>query len=147
MAFANPPDHVVRELLTTSRTIAVVGCSPNPARPSHEVSAAMQQRGYRIVPVNPLGGVILGEKVFPDLASIPPEIAVDIVDVFRRSEETAAVAEQAVARGARALWLQQGVYDERAAAIAQRGGLLVIMDACLSVWERMLMGARAQPLV
>jgi uncharacterized protein len=136
--FTNPSDEDVRQLLVSSRTIAVVGCSPKPDRTSHQIARTMQERGYRIIPVHPSGGVILDEKVYPELGAIPREITIDIVDVFRRSEETPSVATQAVARGARALWLQQGVYNEDAAAIAARGGLMVVMDACLGVWHRLL---------
>ncbi len=139
MAFANPPDAVVRDLLRSSRTLAVVGCSPDASRTSHQIARAMQARGYRIVPVHPAGGTILGETVYRSLKDIPEDIELDIVDVFRRAEHTPEVAAQAVARGARALWLQQGIYNEQAAAIAQAAGMLVVMDACLAVWHRLLL--------
>ena len=140
MGFDNPPEERIRALLDESRTIAVVGCSPRPERTSHQIAAAMQARGYRILPIHPSGGRILGEKVFSSLLEIPRDTRVDIVDVFRRSEFTPDVARQAVRIGARALWLQQGVFHEEAAEIATAGGLVCVMDACIAVWHRMLVG-------
>jgi uncharacterized protein len=138
MTWRNPPDAVLRELLQTSRTIAVVGCSPDPSRTSHQIARTMQQRGYRIVPVNPThAGTILGESTYPDLESVP--LPIDIVDVFRRSELVVSVAEGAVRVRARALWLQQGVVNEEAARIATEAGLVCVMDACLAVYHRMLL--------
>lgn len=138
MSFANPDDETQRKLLETSRTIAVVGLSADPERPSHEVSLAMQHRGYRIIPINPNGGTMLGEKVYPSLTAIPADIPIDIVDVFRRSETVVPIAEEAVKIGARALWLQQGVYNEEAASIADKGGLLCVMDTCIKVAQAIL---------
>lgn len=132
----NPPDEVLRELLRTSSTIAVVGCSPKPERTSHQIAKAMQGRGYRIVPVHPAGGTILGETVYASLSEIP--FPVDIVDVFRRSEEVLPVAEEAVRIGARALWLQQGVINDAAVQVARGGGLIAVQDACLAVLHRLL---------
>ncbi len=127
----NPPDSVIRELLTTSRTIAVVGLSSNPDRSSYGVAGRLQAAGYRIIPVNPNETRVLGEKAYPDLASVPD--AIDVVDVFRRPEYTPAIAADAVTKGARALWLQQGIVNDEAERIARAGGLLVVMDACLAV--------------
>ena len=139
MSWKNPSDDIVRELLESSKTIAVVGCSPKPDRTSHQIAAAMQARGYRIIPVHPSGGEILGETVYSSLEEIPKETKVDIVDVFRRSEDTLPAAQGAVAIGARALWLQQGVVNEEAHRIATDAGLISIMDACIAVWHRMLL--------
>src|SRR6266487_2366687 len=127
----NPPDSVLRDRLATSKTIAMVGLSSNPDRSSHGVAARLQAGGYRIIPVNPNETEVLGEKAYPDLASVPEKI--DVVDVFRRPEHTPAIATAAVARGARALWLQSGVVNNEAARIAREGGLIVVMDACLAV--------------
>jgi predicted CoA-binding protein len=133
MSFSNPDDDTLRRLFKNSRTIAVVGLSPDPERPSHSVSLAMQHNGYRIVPINPSGGTILGEKAYPNLTAIPVDIRVDIVDVFRRSDAVVPIAQEAVKIGARALWLQQGVVNEEAAVIADKAGLICVMDRCIEV--------------
>jgi len=138
MAWQNPSDDVLRKLLVESRTIAVVGCSPSPERTSHQIARTMQQSGYRIIPVHPAGGTILGETVYPSLDDIPADITIDIVDVFRRAEDTPPIAEAAVRRRARALWLQQGIVNEQAAATAATGGLVCIMDLCIAVLHRLL---------
>lgn len=126
-------DDVIRWVAGTPRTLAVVGLSPNPARPSHGVSKALQAMGYRIVPVNPTCDEVLGLRCYPDLASVPSPV--DVVQVFRRSEHTPAIAEEAAAEkerlGLRVLWLQEGVVSEKAAQIAQQAGLAVVMDRCL----------------
>lgn len=124
--YARPED--IRRILAL-RTIAVVGLSPDPFRPSHSVSLYLQRHGYRIVPVNPYCEIVLNERVYPDLESIP--FPVDVVDVFRRSEEAGAVVEAAIRKGAKAVWLQEGVIDEVAAERARRAGLLVVMDRCM----------------
>ena len=118
------PEQILRE----SRTIAVVGLSNNPQRDSHRVARYLQEQGYRIIPVNPTIADALGERSYPDLRAIPEPV--DLVDVFRRSEEVLPVAKQAVAIGARALWLQDGVINEQAAALARDAGLDVVMDDC-----------------
>ena len=117
---------IVEEQLTQSRIIAVVGLSPNPERDSHRVSLYMQQQGYRIIPVNPMADEVLGEVSYPDLKSVPE--AIDMVDIFRRSELVAPVVDQAIEVGARYIWMQDGVVDEVAAAKAEAAGLLVVMD-------------------
>ncbi len=121
-------DEDIRKILGY-KTIAVVGLSPDPFRPSHTVAAYMQRRGYRIVPVNPYCEIVLNEKVYPSLDRIP--FPVDVVDVFRRSEDVAEVVEQAIAKKAKAVWLQEGVVDEFAAERARRAGLTVVMDRCI----------------
>lgn len=124
------------QILKESKTIAVVGLSDKPERDSHRVARYLQQAGYRIIPVNPALKHVLDETCYPDLASIPEPV--DIVDVFRRSEEALAVAEQAVSIKAKALWLQDGVINEQASAVAKRAGLDVVMDDCtLRVHRRM----------
>jgi uncharacterized protein len=118
----------IEEILRTCRTIAVVGASSNPARPSNRVAAYMKAQGYRIIPVNPNEQTILGEEVYPSLASIPG--AIDLVDVFRKAEDVLPIVEEAITKGAKALWLQEGIVNEAAAARAKEAGLLVVMDRC-----------------
>jgi uncharacterized protein len=120
---------VITELLRTARTIAVVGLSSKKTRPSHGVTDYMQHAGYRIIPVNPHEAEVLGEKAYPDLESVPEKI--DIVDVFRRSEFVSDIVDAAIRIGARAIWLQEGVVDDVAAARARKAGLIVIMDRCI----------------
>lgn len=121
----------VRRILNDSHTIAVVGLSPQADRPSHEVAKYMQAHGYRIVPVNPACTEILGEKCYPDLASVP--FALDMVDVFRKPQDCPPIAAQAVAVGAKVLWLQLGVVNADATRIATDAGLKVVMDRCLKI--------------
>jgi len=118
--------HCIEEQLRESRTIAVVGLSPNPQRDSHRVAKYLQNQGYRIVPVNPMVGEVLGEKSYPDLSSVPEPI--DMVDIFRRSEHAASVVEEAIQIGAKYIWMQDGVVDEEAASKAEAAGLLVVMN-------------------
>ena len=126
-------DDDLRALLARTRTIAVVGASPRPDRPSHGVMARLQRAGYRTIPVNPTaaGQVILGELVYRSLGEIPERV--DMVDVFRRAEDTPQVAREAVAVGAKSLWLQLGIANDEAARIAIEGGLDVVMDRCTAV--------------
>ncbi|MEX2203869.1 MAG: CoA-binding protein [Actinomycetota bacterium] len=126
-----PSDDELRSILLDARTIAVVGLSSKPDRPSHEVAGFLQERGYRIVPVNPNETEVLDERAYPSLLDVPAEIPIEIVDVFRRAEETPGVAEQAVRRGAKVLWLQQGIVNEDARRIAEEAGLTVIMGVCI----------------
>ena len=129
MNFANPDDAALRALLDRVRTIAVVGLSPQPARPSYRVAQAMQHYGYRIVPVRPLVEEVLGEKAYPSLADIP--FAVDLVDVFRAAEHMPAIVKQCLALHLPAIWIQEGIVHEAAARTAQAGGMTVVMDRCL----------------
>ena len=132
MTFQNPSDAEIKSMLESTKRIAVVGLSDKPNRASHGVSKLMQQWGFKIVPVTPKPQAeILGEKVYADLASVPGEI--DMVNVFRRSEEAGAVVDQAIARGAKFIWLQLGISDEAAAARAQAAGIPIVMDRCLMV--------------
>jgi predicted CoA-binding protein len=133
-----PSDAELRSILGDARTIAVVGLSARPDRYSNEVAAFLQSRGYRIVPVNPNVSVVLGEPAYPSLNDVPQDVRVDVVDVFRRAENTPAVAEQAVARGARVLWLQDGIVNDDARRIAEEGGLTVIMGVCIKRTARRL---------
>jgi predicted CoA-binding protein len=119
----------IPELLKTSRTIAVVGLSNKRFRPSYGVSEYMQRNGYRIIPVNPFEKAVLGEKCYPDLDSIPERV--DIVDIFRRAEFVPEIVEAAIRIAARAVWMQEGVVHEEAAARARGAGLDVVMDRCI----------------
>jgi len=135
----SPEERELLSLLGEAKVVAVVGISSKPWRPSHEVASYLQQHGYRIVPVNPNEEEVLGEQVYASLLDIPKEIHVDVVDVFRRAEHTPEVARDAVAIGARVLWLQEGIVSEEAAQIASDGGLEVIMGVCIRhVRERLM---------
>jgi hypothetical protein len=123
-------DDAVRRVLERYRTWAVVGCSPDPYRDSHSIAALLQGRGYRVVPVNPAADEILGERCWPSLHDVPPELGIEVVDVFRRSEEAGRHVDEAIAIGAKAVWLQLGVIDEAAAERARAAGLDVVMDRC-----------------
>lgn len=122
---------VVRKMLSETKTIAMVGLSPNSQRPSYFVATYLQYEGYRVIPVNPRADEILGEKSYPDLASIP--FAVDLVDVFRRPEECVEIAKQAIEIGAKSIWFQLLVINEEAAQLAQNAGLQVVMDRCIKM--------------
>ncbi len=126
-----PEDRELRALLGDAHTIAVVGLSSKPDRPSKSVAAYLQGHGYRIVPVNPNETDVLGERAYPSLRDLPTDMHVDVVDVFRRAEETPAVARDAVAIGARVLWLQAGIVNEDAYRIASDAGIEVIMGVCI----------------
>jgi len=131
VAHRNPPDNEIARLLKSSKTIAVVGASSNPGRSSHGVMSRLLQLGYHVVPVNPNETDVLGQKAYPSLADIP--VPIDIVDVFRRDEHLPAIADDAVKVHAKTLWIQQGLWNEDAAARASAGGLTVVMDECLGV--------------
>jgi len=118
-----------KQIFDSCRVIAVVGISPKPDRPSHRVARYLKENGYRIIPVNPTAEEILDEKCYPDLAAIPEPV--DVVDIFRRSEEAGAIVEDAIKIAARAVWMQEGVVNEEAAVRAKAAGLLVVMDRCM----------------
>ena len=135
----SPEERELRSLLGEARVVAVVGISSKPWRPSHEVASYLQQHGYRIVPVNPNEEEVLGEQAYASLLDVPQDLHVDVVDVFRRADHTPAVARDAVAIGARVLWLQEGIVSDEAARIASDGGLEVIMGVCImKVRERLM---------
>ncbi len=136
MGVDNPSDDIIRTLLINAQTIAVVGASSDPMRPSHGIFKMLLAQGYRAIPVNPNESEVLGQKAYPDLASIPFEI--DIVDVFRRAEYTPQVAIDAVSAKAKVLWLQSGIISEEASRIARAGGMNVVMDACIAVKHSLL---------
>jgi predicted CoA-binding protein len=130
----------IAEILRVCRTIAVVGLSAKRYRPSYGVAEYMQRAGYRIIPVNPHETEVLGEKCYPDVESVPEPI--DIVDIFRRSEFVPEIVEAAIRKGAKAIWMQEGVIHEEAARRAREAGLEVVMDRCILKDHRRLRQAR-----
>jgi len=136
MSYANPSDDVLKQLLTDATTIAMVGASANPEKASYGIMQKLQAVGYRVIPVNPREAEILGERSYPSLTDIPDHV--DIVDVFRRAEDTPAIADDAVKIGAKAFWLQTGITNDDAAARATAGGLTVVMDACIGASHSLL---------
>ena len=125
----NPPPETLYKILNEAKVIAMVGASSRPERPSHGIMKLLQSFGYHVIPVNPNEERVLGEKAYPSLVDVPEPV--DIVDVFRRAEETPAIADEAVKIGAKTLWLQLGIANEETAARARMGGLNVVMDPCL----------------
>jgi predicted CoA-binding protein len=136
MAHENPSDAELKQLLTDSTVVAMVGASSNPEKASNGIMRKLQSVGYRVIPVNPRETEVLGERSYPSLIDVPERI--DIVDVFRRAEDTPAIADDAVTIGAKALWLQTGIINEDAAARAKAGGLTVVMDACIGATHSLL---------
>jgi len=132
--FHNPPDSVIREILSQPRRIAVVGCSPDPTRDSHRIAQLLIDKGHSVVPVNPHATEILGQKCYPTLQAISGSI--DMVDIFRHSAQAGAVVDAAIAVHARIVWMQLGVVDEAAALRAQAAGLTVVMDRCPAIEYR-----------
>lgn len=141
MEFINPTDQQIHAILSRPTTVAVIGCSDNPERDSLEIAKLLRSKGFRVIPVNPVLKPdalmdVLGERCYPDLLSIPDPV--EIVDVFRRSEFVAEIAQQAIAKGARVLWCQLGVIDPDAARRARAAGLTVVMDRCPAIEYRRL---------
>jgi uncharacterized protein len=130
----------VEYILNNSKVVAIVGLSGNKDRPSHGVGKYLKEHGYKIIPVNPVENEILGSKCYPDLVSIPEKV--DVVDIFRRSEEVLPIVQQAVKIGAKAIWMQEGVVNEEAAAEARRAGLKVVMDKCMLKQHMNLQGGQ-----
>jgi predicted CoA-binding protein len=124
-------DEEINEILRNAKTIAVIGISPKEDRPSHIVASYFKSKGYQIIPVRPDGEEILGEKVYHTLSEIPKEISVDVVDIFRRSEDVPPIVVEAIQRGARVVWMQEGVIHQEAAGKAEKAGLKVVMDRCM----------------
>ena len=133
-----PEDRELKALLGEARTIAVVGLSSKPDRPSLDVAGYLQDRGFRIVPVNPRETEVLGEQAYATLRDIPADLPIDVVDVFRRAEDTPDIARDAVAIGAKVLWLQAGIANDEAYRIASEAGLEVIMGVCIRAADRRL---------
>ena len=132
-------DEEIRTVLSRCKTIAVVGISPKEDRPSYTVASYLKSKGYKIIPVRPDGETILGEKVYHSLQEIPREVNIDIVDIFRRSEDVPPVVEEAIHRGAKVVWMQEGVIHPEAGASAERAGLQVVMDRCIKKDHQRLM--------
>lgn len=129
MPHTNPPDSELKDILERARTIAMVGASANAEKPSHHIMRQLQRAGYRVIPVNPRETDVLGERSYASLVDIPEPV--DIVDVFRRAEDTPPIADDAVRIGAKTLWLQSGISSEDAAERARKGGLTVVMNTCI----------------
>ena len=129
---------VEERILNSSRTIAIVGLSSKPDQPSYRVASYLKEQGYKMIPVNPAEQEILGERCYPDLASIPESI--DVVDIFRRSEKVPPIVEEAIRIGANAVWMQEGVINEEAASRARKAGLMVVMDKCMRKEHQRLHG-------
>ena len=123
-------DQEIKEVLRSSKTIAVIGISPKEDRPSYGVASYLKSKGYRIIPVRPDGDKILGEKVYHSLTEIPREIEIDVVDIFRKSEDVPPVVEEAIHRGAKVVWMQEGIINQEACTKAEKAGLKVVMDRC-----------------
>jgi uncharacterized protein len=127
-------DDDVRALLTETRVWAVVGLSPDPSRDSNRIARLLQREGYRVIPVNPaVEGELLGERCYPDLASVPAEAGVEVVDVFRRADRAGVHVDEAIALGATGVWMQLGVIDHAAAERGRAAGLRVVMDRCPAI--------------
>jgi hypothetical protein len=128
----------MKEILERYKSIAVVGCSTNPEKPAHYVPKYLQEKGYKIIPVNPFANEILGEKAYPSLLEVKDGF--EIVQIFRPSEETPEIARQAVKKGAKVIWMQEGIKSEEAAKLARKAGLEVIMDKCMLKEHKRLFG-------
>ncbi len=139
-----PPDDLLRKILKESKTFACVGVSMNPIRPSYFVARYLTLKGYRVIPVNPVhaGETLFGEEIRPDLAAIPTDIPIDVVDIFRRSEFVVPIVEQAIAHlsGLRTIWMQVGVINDEAAALARASGLQVVQNHCPKIENQRLFG-------
>jgi len=127
---------IEEKILNSSRTVTVVGLSSKPDRPSYRVANYLKEQGYKIIPINPAEKEILGEPCYPDLASVPTSI--DVVDIFRRSDEVLPIVKEAIKIGAKAVWMQEGVVNEEAASRAREAGLVVVMDKCIRKEHRKL---------
>ena len=137
--FANPDDDALRALLARVRSVAVVGLSPNAARPSHRIAKRLQEWGYRVIPVRPAVAEVLGERAYARLSDLPERV--DLVDVFRAAADIGPVVEECIALGLPAIWIQQGIVNIPAAERAQAAGMTVVMDRCIAVDRRRLMAA------
>jgi predicted CoA-binding protein len=130
-----PPDNVpeerIKEILEKSKVIAVVGASRTEGKPAHFVPAYLKSKGYKIIPINPFADEILGEKAYKSLLDIPPDVKIDVVDVFRPSEEVTKVVEEAIKRGVKIVWLQSGIYNKEAVELAKKNNIEIIWDRCM----------------
>ena len=130
-----PPDNVseerIKEILEKSKLIAVVGASRTEGKPAHFVPAYLKSKGYKIIPINPFADEILGEKAYKSLLDIPSDVKIDVVDVFRPSEEVTKVVEEAIKRGVKIVWLQSGIYNKEAVELAKKNNIEIIWDRCM----------------
>jgi predicted CoA-binding protein len=133
-------DQMMKDILVSAKTIASVGLSSNQEKESYWIVSYLKDQGYRIIPVNPTADEILGEKAYPDLESVPEKI--DVVQVFRKPEDVPPVVDSAIKVGAKAVWMQEGIINEEAAQKARAAGLQVVMDACMRVTHRRLIGEK-----
>jgi predicted CoA-binding protein len=133
-------DQLMKEILLSAKTIASVGLSSNQQKESYGIVSYLKEQGYHIIPVNPTADEILGEKSYPDLESVPEPI--DVVQVFRKPEDVPPVVESAIKAGAKVVWMQEGIVNEEAAQKARAAGLQVVMDACMRVTHRRLIGEK-----
>ncbi|MGA8542633.1 MAG: CoA-binding protein [Thermoplasmata archaeon] len=133
-----PTDSELREILTRARTVAIVGLSDKPDRDSNEVARYLQSKGYRVIPVNPAVQEVLGEKSYPSLTAIPKEIRVDIVDIFRRSDQVVPIAQEAIRRGVRVVWMQLGIENADAASRVREAGGTEVENLCIMGQHRRL---------
>lgn len=138
--FENPTDDELRALLARVKTVAVVGLSPNAARPSHRIAKRLQEWGYRVIPVRPAVSEVLGERAYARLSEIPEPV--DLVDVFRSADEIGPIVDECIALGLPAIWIQQGIVNEPAAERARAAGMTVVMDRCIAIdWRRLVAAA------
>jgi uncharacterized protein len=133
-----PSDAEIRDVLTRARTIAIVGLSDKPERDSNEIARYLKSKGYRIIPVNPAVPEILGERAYPSLAAIPREVRVDVANVFRRSDQVPAVAQEAIRRGIKVLWMALGVDSPEAASLVREAGGIAFENLCIMTQHRRL---------
>jgi predicted CoA-binding protein len=133
-------DSVLKEILLSAKTIASVGLSSNPEKESYRIASYLKAQGYRVIPVNPTAAEIMGDTSYPDLQSVPEKI--DIVQVFRKPEDVPPVVEDAIKAGAKVIWMQEGIVHEEAAEKARLAGLQVVMDTCMRVAHRTLIGTQ-----
>lgn len=131
-------DQMMKDILLSAKTIASVGISSNPGKESFWIVKYLKDQGYRIIPINPTADEILGEKAYPDLESVPETI--DVVQVFRKPEDVPPVVDSAIKAGAKVVWMQEGIVNEEAAQKARQAGIQVVMDACMRVTHRRLIG-------
>jgi predicted CoA-binding protein len=133
-------DQTMKDILLATRTIASVGLSSNTEKESYWIVSYLKEQGYYVIPVNPTATEILGEKAYPDLESVPEKI--DVVQVFRKSEDVPPIVDDAIRVGAKVVWMQEGIVNEEAAQKAREAGLQVVMDACMRATHRRLIGER-----
>ena len=133
-------DQTLKEILQSTKTIAVVGLSSNPGKDSYQIASYLKEQGYRIIPVNPTASEILGEKSYPNLQSVAEKI--DVVQVFRKSEDVPPIVDEAIKVGAKVVWMQEGIVNWEAADKARAAGLQVVMDTCMRVTHRRLIGTQ-----